>query len=102
MSTGRSQIGSSSPVSRSCPGSQTACSGSGRRIRILGFEESALARLRRYREEADLSLELIREAEAAARPFSSRLFAGVENTAGLGGRGGFEIKTPHRRAALAL
>ncbi|HEY6689620.1 MAG TPA: hypothetical protein VI008_01130 [Rubrobacter sp.] len=50
----------------------------------MGFEESALARLRHYREEADVSLELIQEAEAAARHFSSRLSAGLEYTAVLG------------------
>jgi hypothetical protein len=68
----------------------------------LGFEESALARLRRYREEADLSLELIREAEAAARHFSSRLFAGLEYTAVLGRRAGFEIETTYAGEALDL
>ena len=68
----------------------------------MGFEESALARLRRYREEADLSLELIREAEAAARHFSSRLFAGLEYTAVLGRRAGFEIETTYAGEALDL
>jgi hypothetical protein len=68
----------------------------------LGFEESALARLRRYREEADSSLELIREAEAAARHFSSRLFAGLEYTAVLGRRAGFEIETTYAGEALDL
>jgi hypothetical protein len=61
----------------------------------LGFEESALARLRRYREEADASLELIREAEDMARRFSGRLFAGFENTAVLGRQAGFEIQTAY-------
>jgi hypothetical protein len=44
----------------------------------VGFEESALSRLRRYREEADASLELIREVEMMAHRFSGRLFAGLE------------------------
>ena len=41
----------------------------------MGFEQSALFRLRRYREEASHSLGLMREAEEAARSFSRRLFA---------------------------
>jgi hypothetical protein len=68
----------------------------------LGLEESALARLRRYREEADVSLELIREAEEAARHFSSRLFAGLEYTAVLGRQAGFEIDTTYAGGALHL
>ena len=68
----------------------------------MGFEESALARLGRYREEADVSLELIREAEAAARHFSSRLFSGLEYTAVLGRQAGFEIRTTYAGGALAL
>ena len=68
----------------------------------MGFEESALARLRRYREEADVSLELIREAEAAARHFSSRLFAGLEYTSVLGRQAGFEIETTYAGGALDL
>ena len=68
----------------------------------MGFEESALARLRRYREEADVSLELIREAEEAARHFSSRLFAGLEYTAVLGRQAGFEIDTTYAGGALDL
>lgn len=59
----------------------------------MGFEESALARLRRYREEADRSLEDVRETEATARRFSGRLFAGLEYTAVLGRQAGFEIQT---------
>jgi hypothetical protein len=66
----------------------------------LGFEESALARLRRYREEADVSLEFIGEAEAAARRFSSRLSAGLEYTAALGRQAGFEIETAYAGGAL--
>ena len=68
----------------------------------MGFEESALARLRRYREEADVSLELIREAEAAARRFFERLSAGLEYTAVLGRQAGFEIETAYAGGALDL
>jgi hypothetical protein len=68
----------------------------------LGFEESALALLRRYREEADVSLELLRETEAAARHFSSRLSAGLEYTAVLGRQAGFEIETAYAGGALDL
>ena len=68
----------------------------------MGFEESALARLRRYREEADVSLELIQEAEAMARHFSSRLSAGLEYTAVLGRQAGFEIETAYAGGALDL
>jgi hypothetical protein len=58
----------------------------------VGFEESALARLRRYREEADRSLGLMREAEEAARRFSQRLFGGLEHVAGLGREAGFGVE----------
>jgi hypothetical protein len=50
----------------------------------VGFEESALVRLRRYREEADRTMQFVREAEEAARRFSERLFGGLEYTAALG------------------
>jgi hypothetical protein len=66
----------------------------------LGFEESALARLRRYREEADVSLELIQEAESVARRFFGRLSAGFEYTAVLGRQAGFEIETAYAGGAL--
>lgn len=68
----------------------------------MGFEESALARLRRYREEADRSLGLVRGAEEAARRFSGRLFAGLEYTAALGRRAGFELQTTHAGGALEM
>ena len=68
----------------------------------MGFEESALARLRRYREEADLSLELAREAEETARRFSERLFAGLEYTAALAREAGFEFESAHEKGAFAL
>ncbi|MGI8859048.1 MAG: hypothetical protein ACR2HO_02685 [Rubrobacteraceae bacterium] len=59
----------------------------------MGFDESALTRLRRYREEADRSLGLIQESEASARRFSERLFAGLEHTAVLARQAGFEAET---------
>ena len=68
----------------------------------MGFEESALARLRRYREEADRSLGRVREAEAMARRFAERLFAGLEYTAVLGRQAGFEIGTTYASGALDL
>ena len=68
----------------------------------MGFEESALSRLRRYREEADGSLGRVREAEAMARRFSERLFAGLEYTTVLGRQAGFEMETTHARGALDL
>lgn len=68
----------------------------------MGFEESALARLRRYREEADRSLSRVREAEAMVRQFSGRLFAGLEYTAVLGRKAGFELETTYAGGALDL
>ena len=68
----------------------------------MGFEESALTRLRRYRQEADRSLELAREAEDVARGFSERFFAGLEYTAALGRQAGFEIETTHASGVLDL
>jgi hypothetical protein len=68
----------------------------------MGFEESALARLRRYRETADHSLGQAREAEAKARRFAERLFAGLEYTAVLGRQAGFEIETAYAGGSLDL
>ena len=68
----------------------------------MGFEESALTRLRRYRDEADRSLALIREAEDAARRFSGRLFGGLEYTAALGRQAGFEIETTYTKDVFNL
>jgi hypothetical protein len=68
----------------------------------LGFEESALARLRRYHEEADRSLEHVREAEDAARQFSGRLFAGLEHTTVLGRQAGFQLETTYAGGAFDL
>jgi len=68
----------------------------------MGFEESALVRLRRYREEADRSLGHMREAEEAARRFSERLFGGLEYVAVLGREAGFEIEAARGRGTLSL
>ena len=68
----------------------------------MGFEESALERLRRYREEADRSLGAIHEAEATARRFADRLYAGLEYTAVLGRQAGFEIQSTYAGGALDL
>jgi hypothetical protein len=68
----------------------------------LGFEEAALARLRRYRGEADLTSGLMRETEEAARRFSERLFGGLEYTAALGREAGFEAETARGRGTFTL
>ncbi len=68
----------------------------------MGFEESALERLGRYRGEADRSLGAVREAEAKARRFADRLFTGLEYTAVLGRQAGFEIQSTHAGGALDL
>ena len=68
----------------------------------MGFEDSALTRLRRYREEADRSLALVREAEDAARRFAERLFSGLEYTAVLGRQAGFEVEVARAGELLTL
>lgn len=68
----------------------------------MGFEEIALVRLRRYRDEADRSLELIRQAEDAARGFSGRLFTGLEYAAELGRQAGLRVETTHAGGVLDL
>ena len=68
----------------------------------MGFEESALARLRRYRREADRSLGLVREAEDAARLFAGRLFAGLEYAAVLAREAGFEAEATRAGDAIDL
>ena len=68
----------------------------------MGFEEGALVRLRRYRAEADRSLELVRGAEEAARRFSERLFGGLEYTAALGREAGFEAETAREEEVFTL
>lgn len=68
----------------------------------MGFEESALTRLRRYRDETDRSLSLMREAEDTARRFAECLFAGLEYTAVLGRQAGFEVETARVKDLLTL
>jgi len=68
----------------------------------LGFEESALARLGRYREEADQSLRVRRNIEATARRFSERLFAGLEYAAVLGRQAGFEVVEVERAKGVLV
>ena len=68
----------------------------------MDFQESALVRLARYREELNRSLNLMREAEEAARRFSGRLFGSLEYVAALGRESGFEIGTEREREAFTL
>lgn len=68
----------------------------------MGFEESALARLRRYREEADASLAAMQEAEDRARRLSGRLFAGLERTAVLAREAGFGVETEGDERVMVL
>ena len=68
----------------------------------MGFEESALTRLRRYREEADRSLEIQRGIGETARRFSERLFEGLEYSAALGRKAGFGMETERAKSVLAL
>ena len=68
----------------------------------MAFENSALARLRRYREEADRSLALTREAEEETRGFAGRLFSGLEYTTALGRQAGFEVESAHTKDVLNL
>jgi hypothetical protein len=68
----------------------------------MGFEESALTRLRHYREETDLSLEVRRGIEEATRRFSKRLFVGLEYAAALGRRAGFGLEAERVKDVLVL
>ena len=68
----------------------------------MGFEESALTRLRRYREEADRSLKVRRGIDETTRSFSGALFAGLEYAAALGRRAGFGIEAERAKDVLVL
>ncbi len=68
----------------------------------MGFEDSALTRLRRYREEADHSIALMRETEEATRRFAGRLFGGLEYTAALARQAGFEVETAYTKDIFNL
>jgi len=66
------------------------------------FEESALVRLGRYREQADLSLGFMREVEEVARLFSRRLFGGLDLVAALGREAGFAVEAARDGGAFVL
>ena len=68
----------------------------------MSFEDSALARLRRYRQEADRSLETQRGIVDVTRRFSERLFAGLEHTTALGRRAGFGMEVERAKDVLVL
>ncbi len=68
----------------------------------MGFEESALERLRHYRGEADRSLKVRRKVEATARRFSERLFAGLEYAVVLGQQASFEMEVECAEDVLVL
>jgi hypothetical protein len=68
----------------------------------VGFEDSALARLRRYREEADHSLEVRRGIEEATCRFSGRLFGGLEYVAALGRQAGLRTEVERGEEVLVL
>lgn len=68
----------------------------------MGFEDGALARLRRYREKAERTVALSREAEDAASRFSERLFAGLEYVCGLAREAGFEAEATRRGDLLSV
>jgi hypothetical protein len=68
----------------------------------MGFEDSALARLRRYREEAGRSLEVRRGIEETTRRFSGRLFEGLEYVAALGRQAGIKMEVEREEDVLVL
>ncbi|MBA2692183.1 MAG: hypothetical protein H0U65_06785 [Rubrobacter sp.] len=68
----------------------------------MTFEDAALTRLRRYRGEADGSLENLRRAEGAARKFSERLFEGLEYTSSLAEEAGFEMEVSRGEASISI
>jgi hypothetical protein len=68
----------------------------------MGFEDSALARLRRYQEEAGRSLEVRRGIEETTRRFSGRLFKGLEYVAALGRQAGIKMEVERKEDVLVL
>lgn len=68
----------------------------------MGFEESALTRLVRYREEADRSMEVRRGIHETTRQFSRRLFDGLESVAELARRAGLGAETQRDGGLLVL
>lgn len=68
----------------------------------MELEDGALVRLRRYREKADRTLALSREAEEAARQFSGKLFAGLGRAAEIGRQAGFEVEVGREKDLFTL
>jgi hypothetical protein len=68
----------------------------------LGFEENALVRLRRYREEADHSLKVRHSTEETTRRFAERLFESLEYVAVLGRQTGFGVEVERAKEVLVL
>jgi hypothetical protein len=68
----------------------------------VGFEDSALARLRRYRKEAGHSLGVRRGIEETTRRFSGRLFGGLEYVAALGRQAGVRTEVDRGADVLVL
>ena len=68
----------------------------------MGFEENALVRLRRYREEADHSLKVRHSTEETTRRFAERLFESLEYVAVLGRQTGFGVEGERAKEVLVL
>jgi hypothetical protein len=68
----------------------------------LSFEESALDRLRHYREEADRSLEVQRKVGETTLRFCERLLAGLEYAAALGRQADFGMEVERAKDVLVL
>ena len=68
----------------------------------MGFEENALVRLRRYREEAEHSLKVRHSTEETTHRFSERLFASLEYVAVLGRQTSFEVDVERAKGVLVL
>src|SRR5829696_506264 len=81
---------------------RTACCAPWSGGSTLGFEESALVRLRRYREEADRSLKVRQCTEETTYRFSERLFASLEYVAVLGRQTRFEVEVERAKGVLVL
>lgn len=58
----------------------------------MGFEEGAVSRFKRYRRDADQTLEDIKLAEEAAKKLSGRLFDGLEHCVRYAREAGFEVE----------
>ncbi len=68
----------------------------------MGFEENALVRLRRYREEADHSLKVRHSTEETTCRFAERLFESLEYVAVLGRQTGFGVEVERAKEVLVL